>query len=81
MSFTEKKYITFILFFLWAKYEPIWLDFIVESSNFCAYYLRHKILNYSMLCFNWVASCNVHLFVCCPLPTGIKKKLRILREQ
>ena len=33
-----KKYVTFIFLYMWVKYEPIWLNFTVQNSDFCAYY-------------------------------------------
>ena len=37
----KKKYGTFILLYLWAKYEPVWLNFTLKIVSFSAYFLRH----------------------------------------
>ena len=40
-GFTLGHTVTFILFYLWAKYDPIWLDFTVQTLIFSAYYFSH----------------------------------------
>ena len=30
INFTKKKYASFILLYLWEKYDPIWQDFTVK---------------------------------------------------
>ena len=37
----KKGYVTFILLYLWAKYEHIWLYFTVQTVIFSAHYLQH----------------------------------------
>ena len=39
--YKKKKYVTFNLLYLWAKYEHIWLDFTVKAVIFSTYYSRH----------------------------------------
>ena len=49
----EKEYITFILFYLWAKYKPIWLYFILQTVIFSGLrFLRWQIkgLVFAQIC-------------------------------
>ena len=43
INFTRKKYVTFIILYLWDKYEPMWLDFTVQTVIGSAYYLRRSL--------------------------------------
>ena len=40
----EKEYVTFILLYLWAKYEPIWLDLLSKQCLVPSAYLLRYIL-------------------------------------